>query len=516
MRNRTGMRCLLTMLIVALASCRRSSEKPPGQVLFERNCSVCHGLNGDGKGEAAYLLQPKPRNFRAGKFRLVTTQNLVPSREDVFRTLTNGMPGTPMPSWAQLPEADRRALADYVLKLNRDGWYDIGIESGKSKVEAAKYADEMSKPDSPIDVPEEPPVTASGLEEGRKYYGIACAQCHGENGEGKHDPKWKTAEGYPTWSRNLREGVFKGGRDAKQLYITFSTGLPGTPMPAQSFTPEQTWRVVQYVQSLSDPEAQRLAEVRSHEITARPVQKLPSAVDDAQWNEAEEARVTLMPLWWHEGYVDSVRVRALHDGERLALRLEWKDGTRDVGGVRQNRFPDGAAVELSAETSPPLFAMGAAGQPVSIWAWKALWDEDRKQFQDVESAYPRIVDDGYYGRGKGWDAEPLADPEYRPAAELGNRIAATERPSTVESARAAGLGTLTTRPADQQSVQDVSRWENGTWRLELIRSLSGSDSADVSLAAGTEVSVAFAIWDGSAGDRNGQKTVSIWNRLILQ
>ena len=70
-----------------------------GQVLYERNCAVCHGLDGNGKGEAAYLLQPKPRNFHAGEFRLVSSQNRQPTREDVFRVVTNGMPGTPMPSW---------------------------------------------------------------------------------------------------------------------------------------------------------------------------------------------------------------------------------------------------------------------------------------------------------------------------------------------------------------------------------------------------------------------------------
>jgi len=78
----------------------------------------------------------------------------------------------------------------------------------------------------------------------------------GETLHERRDATWRTAEGFPTWSRNLKEGVFKGGREGKQLYLRFFTGLPGTPMPSGSLPGEQVWRVVQYVQSLSDPAAQ--------------------------------------------------------------------------------------------------------------------------------------------------------------------------------------------------------------------------------------------------------------------
>jgi mono/diheme cytochrome c family protein len=148
------------------------------KLLYQNNCAVCHGRNGDGKGEAAYLLQPKPRNFRAGKFRLVSSQNLQPIREDLFRTITNGMPGTPMPSWAHLSEADRQAVADYVLSLNRCGWCDRVILLGYSKAEAEKYDAEMAEPGLSIPIPPEPPLTQVGLQQGREYYLKASAKCH--------------------------------------------------------------------------------------------------------------------------------------------------------------------------------------------------------------------------------------------------------------------------------------------------------------------------------------------------
>src|SRR3990172_6837145 len=98
---------LLALLVVVAAGLvgwwlRRGpslgEEVPRGQLVYEKNCAVCHGVRGDGKGEAAHLLQPKPRNLRAGKFRLVSSENLQPTRADLFLTISNGMPGTAMPS----------------------------------------------------------------------------------------------------------------------------------------------------------------------------------------------------------------------------------------------------------------------------------------------------------------------------------------------------------------------------------------------------------------------------------
>lgn len=523
---KTSLRVALPVIVVLIAAGLAgwwgwrakwfTGKVPPGQALYEEHCAVCHGIEGDGQGKAAYLLRPKPRNFRAGKFRLVTSEYLQPTREDLFRTINNGMPGTPMPSWAHLPESDRWALADYVLELNREGWYERGIELGHSQAEASQYAEEMIDPGEPIAVPPEPPITEDALREGRQLYLTACANCHGKNGEGRRDSTWRTAEGYPTWSRNLRTGVFKGGRESTQLYIRFSTGLPGTPMPNQALSPEQVWRVVQYVQGLSDPTAQEKARVRSVNLRAAQVTELPAGPDDAAWESAPQVRIALMPLWWHEGYVDAVWVKVVHDGEQLAFLLEWNDGTQDTGSIRQQDFTDGAAVQMTASKSPPLFAMGAAGKPVNIWHWKALWDEDKKEFQDVDSVYPQMAADSYYGREKGWKSDPLDDTMFRPAAEVHNFIASSHRPGNMEDSNAAGFGTLTAQGAQQQNVRGVSQWNGDRWRLQFVREMSTPNSSDVTLAVGQQISVAFAVWDGSAGDRNGQKSVSTWNTLILE
>jgi DMSO reductase family type II enzyme heme b subunit len=48
------------------------------------------------------------------------------------------------------------------------------------------------------------------------------------------------------------------------------------------------------------------------------------------------------------------------------------------------------------------------------------------------------------------------------------------------------------------------------------RPLEVSADSGIQLAAGDKLSIAFAIWDGAARDRNGQKLVSIWHDFELE
>lgn len=93
-----------------LALGANAAEDPPAKALFLQHCASCHGENGDGKGTAK--LERPARNFREGGFSNGNTP------EAIFRTLTFGIPGTPMASFAQtLPEPQRRELAQFVITL---------------------------------------------------------------------------------------------------------------------------------------------------------------------------------------------------------------------------------------------------------------------------------------------------------------------------------------------------------------------------------------------------------------
>ncbi|MBI4560493.1 MAG: cytochrome c, partial [Candidatus Rokubacteria bacterium] len=93
-----------------------------GKRVYEKQCAACHGFDGRGEGEAAYLLYPKPRDFTAGKFALVSTWDRVPTDEDLFRTISRGMPGSAMPSWAHLSEEERWGLVHYLKSFAQNPW----------------------------------------------------------------------------------------------------------------------------------------------------------------------------------------------------------------------------------------------------------------------------------------------------------------------------------------------------------------------------------------------------------
>lgn len=74
-------------------------------------CVSCHGTEGKGDGPAADSLNPKPRNFSKEQFKFGTKP------EEVFKTLSNGSPGTAMAPFTSLSEKDRWSLVYYVLSL---------------------------------------------------------------------------------------------------------------------------------------------------------------------------------------------------------------------------------------------------------------------------------------------------------------------------------------------------------------------------------------------------------------
>ena len=86
-----------------------------GATLYAQQCSVCHGQTGAGDGPASVGMTPPPANLRDA----VRLDRL--SLYAIFNTLTLGVEGTDMPSFAdQLDERQRWDLATYVAGLSAD------------------------------------------------------------------------------------------------------------------------------------------------------------------------------------------------------------------------------------------------------------------------------------------------------------------------------------------------------------------------------------------------------------
>ena len=95
-------------------------------------CSTCDivrtvtGTSGDGAGPTAEYLNPRPRDYRLGKFKFTSTdfQSKV-SRDDLGRVLKNGIPGTYMPSFVPMLNDDElTAVIEYVRFLAMRGEFE--------------------------------------------------------------------------------------------------------------------------------------------------------------------------------------------------------------------------------------------------------------------------------------------------------------------------------------------------------------------------------------------------------
>ncbi len=250
------------------AEAQRPTPAEVGKQLYTQHCAACHGETGDGNGTAARFLSPKPRNFRAGYYRLVSTQNGVPTVDDIVAVLDRGMPGSSMPPWPALGDVERRLLAAYIKDFRkqeiRAQEVALAAEDGEKvdEEELQEILDVLTIPGEAVKFPAIAASSAAGIARGKAVFLKAgCASCHGNEGKGDGGTKQVTSEGLPIRPRDLTQGVFKGSPDLRSVYIRTQAGMPGTPMPATStLTHEQISDLVHFVLSLSD-EATRSATV---------------------------------------------------------------------------------------------------------------------------------------------------------------------------------------------------------------------------------------------------------------
>jgi cytochrome c oxidase cbb3-type subunit 2 len=89
------------------------------EIWRQAKCWECHGNSGRGDGEKAAGLKDdwgfpiRPANLTSGQFKSG------PAVTDIYRTISTGLTGTPMPSFHDaFADADRWALAYYILSLS--------------------------------------------------------------------------------------------------------------------------------------------------------------------------------------------------------------------------------------------------------------------------------------------------------------------------------------------------------------------------------------------------------------
>jgi mono/diheme cytochrome c family protein len=280
-----------------------------GSTLYRLHCLHCHGVSGDGRGPTAAWVNPHPRDFRQGIFKFTSISQKVglgdrkARREDLLRTLRNGVEGTAMPSFGLLPEDDLEALVSYVIHLSMRGQTEFIVIEGLMKGEdASSYnvknvladivekwklsnaPDNVLKPQFPypyvkdgkpiqpgVSDPDNKELQASvrrGYENFLKKTGANCAECHADFG--RQSPLKYDSWGTVVRGANLTRGIYRGGRRAIDLYWRINAGINGSqmaPMPVKTLNPnanqkekdeikkqeQDIWDLVNFVQVLPYP-----------------------------------------------------------------------------------------------------------------------------------------------------------------------------------------------------------------------------------------------------------------------
>jgi cytochrome c oxidase cbb3-type subunit I/II len=172
-----------------------------GAALFGQRCSGCHGAAGGGDGKAAASLLPHPADLTAASF----------SSGRLADVLWNGVPGTAMPRFRDIPFRDLRAIASHVASL--------GNERAGSGAE--------SEPDY-----------------GRVVFRVRCAVCHGVDGHGDGPAAARLRRPPADFSRKQPS--------PERVRAVLLHGIPGTAMAPmqQNLSQSDTDSLVLFVRSL--------------------------------------------------------------------------------------------------------------------------------------------------------------------------------------------------------------------------------------------------------------------------
>ncbi len=339
----------------------QAGDAGAGKAVYERKCALCHGEKGDGKGPAADLLDPRPRDFTTGVYKIRTTAGKAPTDQDLFDVITRGMPGTFMPAWDVLPEKERRSLVAYLKTFAPE-----------------KFKETPKKQELPKEVASSPESIKRGKE---MFEAIECNKCHGAAGraDGPSRPELKDEWGHPIKPANLtKRWTFRGGAGRVDIATRLATGILGTPMPTfidSVEKPDDIWHLANYIASLG-PAAPNYATLLSARAVGGDIPADPGAefwTRIPPQNVPLVGQVTIDPRNFNPA-IDMVTLRAAWSESEIAFHLTWDDPTQSVADAAKKTLADAVSLQFPREppTGPerPYFLMGDGGDAVYLLRWE--------------------------------------------------------------------------------------------------------------------------------------------------
>lgn len=480
------------------------AQRAEGKKLYDKFCSQCHGETGDGQGVAAPHLLPLPRNLTTGKFKIRTTPSgALPTTDDLKRVIRNGMPYTSMPAWTRFSDAELTSLAYYVKTFSPD------------------FANPDRAP-TPVDLPKAPSYSEESAEAGRKVYeDTGCIACHGDLGRGD-GPSAKTLT--DDWGQLIRPAdftqrwTFRGGPTREDIFRTMTTGLNGTPMPAfgDALTAEQRWAITDYVYSLGSGDEPGYASL----IVAKHLDE-PIDLDrgDALFEGAPVARLPIVGQITQPGRdfhpaAISLEVRAVHDGQDLAIRLDWDDMSDETTGKNGPSLPvpieeeEGATGAPAAQDSSGDDLWGGAEESSSapsddLWGESDTTSAPAAEFSDAVAVQipmqePSGARKPYFLFGD--EAHPV-DLWFRDLAR-----------DAVEQFVAKGSSAV--EPSLAAEVTGKASYADGRWTVVFRRPLRASQG--MPFQEGRFAPIAFSVWDGFRRERGSRRGLTQWFSLYVE
>jgi mono/diheme cytochrome c family protein len=255
-----------------------------GSKYYRLHCMHCHGVAGDGRGPTGPWINPHPRDYRQGLFKVISSASGgKPQRADLRRTLEHGIEGTSMPSFSLLSDKDKEELVSYIIHLSLRGEVEMNVMRtllNKESIEGtlAEFAQDLLKTFlanwsqsndkvlEPVPYPyktDDKEQLAKSIRHGYELFtdtrgAASCITCHIDYGRQvpfRHD-EWGTL----VRPSNLTAGVYRGGRRPIDLYWRIKVGIRPSGMPAAELKIDKDkkideyWDVVNFVQALPYPQ----------------------------------------------------------------------------------------------------------------------------------------------------------------------------------------------------------------------------------------------------------------------
>ena len=497
-----------------------------GKRVYFTKCVWCHGVDGGGDGPGADRLWPRPRNFNQGTFKIRHTasgelplfdaKKPVPGQNDLFETVTHGLPGSAMPPWEGILTEEQRlqVLSFVTTQLVKD----------------RKFTDTKSESQTVLQLAELKPIAASeeSLKKGAELIvEKKCVECHGMEGRGDGNAfNLKDDWGFSIQPANWHKcWNFRGSRqdpyNVTNIFRTFSTGVNGTPMPsfADNTTVEERWHIANFVNSLCEREADGkplqidpLADKPkiNFVLSAGVVEgEIPADPENELWTKRARRYVAMGGQITHKprnfvNRIDDIWVKALYNDQHLVFMFQWDDRTKSAAEGKLPWAPTSVNVDVK-EQDPKTGEEGSIAMHQNNYTVynDAIAVQTAVKWKELPSPIkPRYL----WGSNEQFPVDILkweADGSLRAFKGTGWDKDFEERFNYEENIKVLH-----------------SEWKNGRWTVMIQRPLGNKTDQDYDedtfFEMGQYIPTVFFAWDGHNGDAGRKMAVSAFYYTFLE